>query len=41
MLRDQNLGGKVIYDPPLPPQPTAAEIADKKKNPSPRPITKR
>jgi hypothetical protein len=38
---DPDLDGQVIYDPPLPPVPTAAEIADKTKNPPPRPTTKR
>jgi hypothetical protein len=32
--------GQAIYDPPLPPVPTAAEIADKTKNQPPRPTTK-
>jgi hypothetical protein len=32
---DPDLDGQVIYDPPLPPLPTAAEIASKTKNPPP------
>jgi len=36
---DPDLDGQAIYDPPLPPLPTAAEIADKTKNPPPRPAT--
>ena len=38
---DPDLDGQVIYDPPLPPVPTAAEIADKTKNPLPRPTTQK
>jgi hypothetical protein len=34
---DPALDGQPIYDPPLPPLPTAAEIADKTKNPPPHP----
>ncbi len=34
---DPDLDGQSIYDPPLPPLPTAAEIADKTKNPLARP----
>jgi hypothetical protein len=38
---DPDLDGQVIYDPPLLPVPTAAEIADKTKNPPQHPTTKR
>ncbi len=38
---DPDLDGQPIYDPPLPPLPTAAEIADKTKNPPRPPATKR
>ena len=38
---DPDLDGQVIYDPPLPPVPTAAEIADKTKNPPPRPTAEK
>ena len=38
---DPDLDGQMIYDPPLPPLPTAAEIADKTKNPPPPPTRKR
>jgi len=37
---DPDLDGQVIYNPPLPPVPTAAEIADKTKNPPTRPTPK-
>jgi hypothetical protein len=37
---DPDLDGQSIYDPLLPPMPTPAEIADKTKNPPPRPTTK-
>ncbi len=38
---DPDLDGQVIYDPPLPPLPTAAEIADKSKTPPIPPITEK
>ncbi len=37
---DPDLHSPAIYDPPLPPVPTAAEIADQTKNPPARPTTK-
>ncbi len=37
---DPDLDGQVIYDPPLPPVPTAAEIADKTTSLPPHPATK-
>ena len=37
---DPDLDGQAIYDPPLPPLPTPAEIADKTKNPPPHPNAK-
>jgi hypothetical protein len=38
---DPDLDGRVIYDPPLPPMPTAAEIADKTKKKAPNPNEKK
>jgi hypothetical protein len=38
---DPDLDGQAIYDPPIPPVPTAAEIADKTKNPPPHPSAKK
>jgi predicted nucleic acid-binding protein len=38
---DPDLDGQPIYDLPLPPLPTAAEIADKTKKPPRPPATKR
>jgi hypothetical protein len=38
---DPELDGQPIYDPPLPPVPTPAEIADKTKKATPRPTIKR
>jgi hypothetical protein len=38
---DPDLDGQPIYDPPLPPLPTAAEIADKSKTQPIPPITER
>jgi hypothetical protein len=38
---DPGLDGQVIYHPPLPRLPTAAEIAGKTKNPLPHPSAKK
>ncbi len=38
---DPDLDGQPIYDPPLPPLPTAAEIADKTKKEQPHPSAKK
>jgi hypothetical protein len=38
---DPDLDGQAIYDPPLPPLPTSAEIAAKSKEPNPPPAAKK